>query len=205
MKKIELLSAAVLSILAAVSCAKEVSDNTKESTGTEVTRTIISASLPSTRTALGVKDGSAWPNYWKTGDQISVNGVMSDALEAEADGKATASFSFEGTLTTPYYAVYPASAVSGYASGSATLTVPPIQNYVEGSYDPAAFIMDGKSTDAASVALSPRVSLIHLSLQTNMRVPRQRKIWRQLSQASRWHVINTLTLLLWQRRMDTSR
>ena len=164
MKKIELLSAAVLSILAAVSCAKEVSDNTKESTGTEVTRTIISASLPSTRTALGVKDGSAWPNYWKTGDQISVNGVTSDALEAEADGKATASFSFEGTLTTPYYAVYPASAVSGYASGSATLTVPAIQNYVEGSYDPAAFIMDGKSTDAASVALSPRVSLIHLSL-----------------------------------------
>ena len=166
MKKIELLSAAVLSILAAVSCAKEVSDNTKESTGTEVTRTIISASLPSTRTALGVKDGSAWPNYWKTGDQISVNGVMSDALEAEADGKATASFSFEGTLTTPYHAVYPASAVSGYGSGSgsATLTVPAIQNYVEGSYDPAAFIMDGKSTDAASVALSPRVSLIHLSL-----------------------------------------
>ena len=164
MKKIELLTAAVLSILAAVSCAKETSDNQKESANPGGARTTLSASLLSTRTALGEKEGTAWPNYWKEGDQISVNGVTSDALGEEADGNASATFSFEGNLETPYYAAYPASAVSGYENGSATLTVPATQAYVEGSYDPAAFVMGGKSTTAGSVVLSPCVSIFHLSL-----------------------------------------
>ena len=164
MKKIELLTAAALSILAAVSCAKETSDNKKESANPGGARTTLSASLLSTRTALGEKEGTAWPNYWKEGDQISVNGVTSDALGEEADGKATATFSFEGALETPYYAAYPASALTGYENGSATLTVPATQAYVEGSYDPAAFVMGGKSTNAGSVVLSPCVSIFHLSL-----------------------------------------
>ncbi len=164
MKKIELITAAALSILAAVSCAKETSDNKKESANPGGARTTLSASLLSTRTALGEKDGTAWPNYWKEGDQICVNGVVSDALLEEADGKATATFSFEGALETPYYAAYPASALTGYENGSATLTVPATQAYVEGSYDPAAFVMGGKSTNAGSVVLSPCVSIFHLSL-----------------------------------------
>lgn len=164
MKKIELITAAALSILAAVSCAKETSDNQKESANPGGARTTLSASLLSTRTALGEKDGTAWPNYWKEGDQICVNGVVSDALLEEADGKATATFSFEGALETPYYAAYPASALTGYENGSATLTVPATQAYVEGSYDPAAFVMGGKSTNAGSVVLSPCVSIFHLSL-----------------------------------------
>ena len=157
MKKIYLLSAAVLSILAAASCAKEEN-------GPETFRTVISASIAPTKTALGEKDGDAWPNYWKAGDKISVNGVASEALGSEADGQATATFSFESLISTPYNAVYPASAVSGYSDGSATVTLPASQNYVAGSYDPAAFIMGGKSTDDAKLTLSPCVSVIHLSL-----------------------------------------
>ena len=158
MKKIYLLSAAVLSLLAAASCTKE------ESSPEFVTRTVISASLPSTRTALGDKDGDAWPNYWKAGDKISVNGVSSAALEAEADGKSSASFSFDEVIGTPYFAAYPASAVSEYGNGSATLTLPASQNYVASSYDPSAFLMVGTSSDGGSVALSPLVSVFHLSL-----------------------------------------
>ena len=157
MKKIYLLSAAVLSILAAASCAREEN-------GPETFRTVISASIAPTKTALGEKEGEAWPNYWKAGDQISVNGVTSEALGSEADGNATATFTFESLISTPYNAVYPASAVSDYSDGSATVTLPASQNYVAGSYDPAAFIMGGKSTDEAKLSLSPCVSLIHLSL-----------------------------------------
>ena len=157
MKKIYLLSAAVLSILAAASCAKEEN-------GPETFRTVISASIAPTKTALGEKDGDAWPNYWKAGDKISVNGVASEALGSEADGQATATFSFESLISTPYNAVYPASAVSGYSDGSATVTLPASQNYVAGSYDPAAFIMGGKSTNESKLTLSPCVSVIHLSL-----------------------------------------
>jgi len=165
MKKILLLSAAVLSILALASCQKEME-------APEASSTTIRASLPSTKTALGQKDGTSWPNYWKTGDQISVNGVASQALGSDADGKSTATFTFDGEIGTPYYAAYPVSAVSAYSDGSATLTVPARQLYVEGSYDPAAFVMFGKSNNNDKVALSPCVSLIHLSLSGSASITR---------------------------------
>ena len=157
MKKITILSVAVLGILAAVSC-------TRETAAPELGRTVLTASLPSTRTALGEKDGASWPNYWKSGDQISVNGIASDPLGAEADGQSSADFTFEGLLQTPLYAVYPASAVFKYTTEKATVSLPKKQNYVEGSYDPAAFLMCGTSADAGTVELSPMMSVFHLSL-----------------------------------------
>jgi len=157
MKKIFLLSAAVLSILATASCSKE-------SAGADSVITIIDASIAPSKTALGDKDGSAWPNYWKAGDQIIVNGVTSGALGQEADGNASATFSFSGAISTPYYAAYPAAAVSDYAAGNATITLPASQAYVAGSYDPAAFLMCGTSSDASSVVLTPCVGVFHLSL-----------------------------------------
>ena len=157
MKKISILSAAVLILFAAASCSRETSVP-------DTVRTTITASLSSTRTVLGEKDGASWPNYWTAGDQINVNGIASEALGAEADGKASAAFTFEGLLQAPLCAVYPASAVSAFSDGTATLTLPATQNYVEGSYDPEAFLMGGKSTDETTVALSPWVSVFHLSL-----------------------------------------
>jgi len=169
MKKFSILFAAVLSILAAASCNKEEAApemGRTEDTSSARTITTISATLnaDATKTALGEKDGSVWPNFWKEGDQISVNGVTSQALDAEADGKKEATFTFEGTLETPYCAAYPAAAASAYSEGSATITLPATQSYVEGSYDPAAFIMSGQSVNPATVSLTPNVSLVHLIL-----------------------------------------
>ena len=144
MKTIKLISAAVLCIIAAASCSKEIVN------GPDTVRTTISARLESTKTALGAKVGDEWPNYWKTGDQISVNGVASEALDSQFDGVSSAEFTFAGALSVPYCAAYPASAVSGYSNGEAILTVPAVQNYVDGSYDPAAFIMGGKSNNSSS-------------------------------------------------------
>lgn len=166
MKTIKLISAAVLCIIAAASCSKEIVN------GPDTIRTTISAKLESTKTALGAKVGDEWPNYWKTGDQISVNGVASEALDSQYDGVSSAEFTFAGALTVPYCAAYPASAVSGYSNGEAILTVPAVQNYVDGSYDPAAFIMGGKSNNSSSVSLSPWVSLFHLSLSGSASVSR---------------------------------
>jgi hypothetical protein len=166
MKTIKLISAAVLCIIAAASCSKEIVN------GPDTVRTTISAKLESTKTALGAKVGDEWPNYWKTGDQISVNGVASEALDSQFDGSSSAEFTFAGALSVPYCAAYPASAVSGYSNGEAILTVPAVQNYVDGSYDPAAFIMGGKSNNSSSVSLSPWVSLFHLSLSGSASVSR---------------------------------
>ena len=160
MKKTTIISVAIISILATVSCSKGI----KEEAFDPSAPTTLRATLEPTKTALGAKEGSAYPNYWKEGDQISVNGVTSLALDASANGQATADFTFDPGVSTPYYAAYPVAAVSGYSAGSATLTVPAQQNYVAGSYDPAAYIMGGKSTSAGVVALNPCVSIIHLSL-----------------------------------------
>ena len=160
MKKIILISAAILGIFSIASCVKEAVDPSGEGT----MRTVISAKVASTKTALGDKVGSEWPNYWKTDDLLSINGVTSDPLDSGFDGNATAQFTFAGSLTTPYCAAYPASAVSGYSAGSATVTVPATQNYVAGSYDPEAFLMIGKSNTPGTVGLSAKVSVIHLSL-----------------------------------------
>ena len=165
MKKIKLISAAVLSILAAVSCTTEIFIQ-------ETSRTVISANLASSKTAFGALDGTSRPNYWSAGDQISVNGVTSDALDAEADGKESATFTFEGALSTPYYAVYPAAAVSGYDAGSATLTMPATQNYVAGSYDPAALLMCGKSVETGTVTLNPCVAVIRLNMSGTAAISR---------------------------------
>ncbi|MBO4340132.1 MAG: hypothetical protein J5835_01715, partial [Bacteroidales bacterium] len=162
MKKFYLITTAVLCMFAAVSCEQE--EKGQEEVVPAVTTTTISADIVAVKAGLGAKEGDYWPNYWKTGDQISVNGVASEALESSFNDKAQADFTFAGSVLTPYCAAYPASAVSNYSAGSATVTIPASQSYVPGSYDPAAFLMVGKSSVTGSVSLTPQVSVIHLSL-----------------------------------------
>ena len=160
MKKIQLLSAAVLCLLMGASC-------TREAAIPDAVHTVIRATLEdNTKTALGDYDAvsQTWPNYWKTDDVISVNGSNSNPVDPADDGKSSVLFEFNDVPSTPLCATYPASAVSGYDSGSATITIPARQEYVVNSYDPAAYVMMGKSDNANAVALSPVVSLIHLNL-----------------------------------------
>ena len=70
--------------------------------------TTIELSLESTRTQLGEKAESVYPLYWSEGDQISINGAASEALGAEADGSARATFAVAGTPSKPYCIAYPA-------------------------------------------------------------------------------------------------
>lgn len=166
MKKITIIPAAVLCMVAAVSCTAEIFVQDS------IRRTTIDASITSTKTAFGEKDGTAWPNYWKAGDQISVNGVISNEVDSETDGKASATFTFEGELATPYYAAYPAAAVSSFNAGSATLTMPATQSYVAGSYDPAALLMLGASNESGLVTISPCVGVIRLSMSGEASISR---------------------------------
>ena len=157
MKKSIIISAALFLALAAVSCQKE-------NAGSKGTTTLTAFIDTQVKTALGEKEGTTWPNYWKTGDAISVNGVASDALGSEADGNTFASFTFQDVIEAPYYAAYPAAALSSYSAGTAEITLPATQKYVAGSYDPAAFIMTGKSTEEGVVSLHARVGLLHITL-----------------------------------------
>ena len=98
-----------------------------------------------TRTVLGDKAGSSYPNYWAEGDAISVNGIASAALAAESPfvGTAKATFSVAGSPSAPYYFAYPAAAVSNYSAGSARITLPNTQYMASTTYDASAFVMVG--------------------------------------------------------------
>lgn len=105
--------------------------------------TVIEASVPEeVKTAFGDKTGNVVNLYWQPGDAININGRSSDPLEGGYIPSRSARFIFsDAVLSTPYYAVSPASAVSSYASASAVVSIPAEQEYVEGSYDPAAGLM----------------------------------------------------------------
>ena len=97
-------------------------------------QTKIVLSLEESRTQLGEKVGDLYPVYWSEGDQISVNGVASNALTAEQAGSSVAAFTVNGTHDT-FNIAYPAAEAdqvlfaatqahtsnTTFASGAATL------------------------------------------------------------------------------------
>lgn len=118
-----------------------------------------------TKTALGAKVGTSYPNYWAAGDAISVNGAASTALAADSPyvGTAKATFDVEVVSASQYYYAYPASALSSYSTGSARITLPATQSLSSDSYDPSAFIMVGKGS-SKSLDFSPMMSAIKLTV-----------------------------------------
>ena len=155
MKKIVLISFAAL--LALVSCTKEQALPEEGVKGTVTFK----ASIVETKTHLGDKDGTSWPNYWSQGDVISVNGVESDPVDDSFVGTSRAEFTVVG-ISAPYCAAYPASVVSDYANGSATITIPEEQVYVNGSYDPEAYVMLAK-TSGDNLAFAPQMAIFSLT------------------------------------------
>jgi endonuclease/exonuclease/phosphatase family metal-dependent hydrolase len=120
------------------------------------------------RTVLGEKGTNTegyYPNYWAEGDAISVNGIKSAALAGNSQyvGTKSARFQVSGSLSAPYRCAYPASAVSSYSSGSATVTLPDTQELSTASYDASAFIMLGNGS-SSTLTFSPKVSLIRLTV-----------------------------------------
>lgn len=98
-------------------------------------KTSLAISLEQTKTHIGEKSGETYPLYWSAGDQIAVNGVASEALTEEADGKAVAQFTLNGELAYPYNIVYPAPAEGVVAAeGLQVVTFQATQNYKVGSF-----------------------------------------------------------------------
>lgn len=118
------------------------------------------------KTALGEKyDGKYYPNYWVAGDAISVNGITSDPLASDSEyvGTNKARFDVQAILEAPYYFAYPASVVSAYSSGCATITLPEKQEWISTTYDATAYLMMGKS-DANVLEFVPMMSVIRLNV-----------------------------------------
>ena len=151
MKKLVPIAALALLLL---SCGRETAPDVSIVPGEKVS---IKAELPESRTALGPKDGDSYPNYWSEGDVVSVNGVPSAPVAAEYAGTSSAVLELAGVVA-PYTAIYPESAVTGASS----VLIPAGQSWRQGSYDPAAFIMVGKS-EADKIAFVPATALFKIT------------------------------------------
>ena len=146
MKRIYGIFAAVLCL--AAGCAKEInpSDN---GLITELT-----AGVAPTKTVL---DGSKV--YWTSGDQISVNGIASNVLAID-EPSATATFTFNGILNTPYKAVFPASIYKD----ENTVTMPSVQEYCETSFHSQASPMLAYRADNGNLVFSHPFAVVCLSI-----------------------------------------
>ena len=131
---------AALSLIAAAACTKNEFDsqNVQNNEG----RTVLTVELPGeTKTILGDAQGDVRPVLWSKGDQISVNGVASQALNIESNA-ASADFTLNAGLTAPYSIIYPATMVK---DGSSVITLPSQQkaesgdNIVSGSLPMAGY------------------------------------------------------------------
>ena len=158
---------AIAAAAAILSCSKNLvtgEDSKVEEEPIPAETFILSASLPEdeTRTALGTPDAEGVVEVlWKSGDRISVNGILSDPLGSEDDGKKDVKFSVSGSPAAPYKVLYPGT------NSTNVVTLPATQNYVANSIDPSAGVAYGNavlSSGSYSVSLSNFCGLIRFSL-----------------------------------------
>ena len=98
----------------------------------------LSVSLPDggmTRTYLGERVENTFPMLWAEGDKVSLNGTVSTPVSAEDAGKKYGTFSFRGSVKSPFNILYPATEYADKVIFQAQ------QKYVPGSYDPLALAM----------------------------------------------------------------
>ena len=115
-------------------------------------KTRLTVSLGGTRTVLGPLEEGRRQLYWADGDQVAVNGSVSDALSGVPASSVSATFTFGSSLEAPYDAVYPASIV-----GDGPFVTLPL--YAGDGVMP----LGGRSMDS-SLLLCPLMSCVRISL-----------------------------------------
>ena len=136
---------AVVAGMFAFSCVNDAINDPTVEVGSSVTTKITVSLEEATKTQLGDKDAEGkYPLYWSAGDAIAINGVASLPLAASFDGKASASFEFNGEVARPFNAVYPAPAAGVTAAeGLFPVTFLAEQAYTEGTFAAGAAPMYG--------------------------------------------------------------
>ena len=112
------------------SCTQKMEDDNAE-------KFVLSAVLPDnqTKTILGTDDGVAGHEVgilWKTGDQVSVNGNLSDPVASGDNAKKLVDFTINGSPSAPYKVLYPGT------TSTDVIVLPDTQNYVANSFDGTA-------------------------------------------------------------------
>ena len=107
MKKI-FRSVAALAVVMFAGCTTDMTDDIMAPAAGG--STTITVGFDETKTSLGELVDGTRKVYWSAGDKIAVNGITSAEAVINEETKGVAEFTFEGTLTAPYSALYPAEA-----------------------------------------------------------------------------------------------
>ena len=167
MKKIYKYISLVALAAFSASCAKELvnpeelltDSNKQELVNGELTVQLAVPASANTKTVLGVKNGDTYPVYWSQDDVITLNGTAATEFTPSDDSKtAMASFKL-ASLAAPYNFLY-----GGVSGTSNQVSFPSTQNYVAGSFDPAAAPMYASlKTLSANVTFSHVAALLKFS------------------------------------------
>ena len=129
--KAGLVAAVALGV--AAGCTKSESFEESDVENGSVDGIVLRASLPegATKTLLS-EDGDVYKILWQTGDRVSINGNLSEAVADSDNGKKAVDFTVNGSLSAPYKVLYPGT------NSANVIALPAKQNYVVNSFDPRA-------------------------------------------------------------------
>lgn len=171
MKKISLLLA---TIVFAIGCQPS-----NPSDGPTITDNNISLTISleqATRTSLGASDeNDIYPTYWSKGDEVAVNGVLSDKVTSDGHNKPTAIFSFaENSISPPYSVTYPYCSLS--SAEKSYVVFPATQIYTNGSIAPQHAPMCGYAEDGNEVTLQHLSAILHLPIKASTEIVRLKEV-----------------------------
>ena len=138
MKNLTKIFMAVAALVMAASCITDPTEDLGANVGAEG-QTVLTLSLEETKTHLGKEVDGYYPLYWSEGDQISVNGAVSDALTAGGSEKGV--FVIHSKLEYPYNVLYP-------ANENSEVTFPTTQTYADGTFSTGSTPMYGYAEEA---------------------------------------------------------
>ena len=163
MKNLTKLFVAVALLSASFACTTDVTEDLGVVVGGQ---TEIVLSLESSRTQLGEKVDGVYPLYWSEGDKVSVNGVVSEALSASAEGKANATFTVNGVVAHPYNIVSPAAeGVSAVTEGCYPVVFPATQTYKAGNVDGNAVVLYGYAEEGSVPTLCHLTGVLRIEVK----------------------------------------
>ena len=153
-----------LLLLALASCTREVRD-----AGVEWGRTKITAGISAVQTKTWLDSeggGSPVKVYWSDGDRILVNGQLSsEAKVAPGEKVSAAEFSFR-SISAPFRAFYPASAVTEVGEdGSLTFVIPDTQVYSSTTFANGSAPLYGYAEGGDKVTLKNLCAAIRVNLK----------------------------------------
>lgn len=153
-----------LALLLLASCTLEVQD-----AGIECRQTTLTAGISSVQTKTWLDSeggGSPLKVYWSDGDQILVNGQLSSKLEvAPGEKKSAVEFSFR-SISAPFKAFYPASAITEIGEdGTLSIDIPDTQAYSATTFANGSALLYGRAEDGDKVALNNLCAAIKVNLK----------------------------------------